>query len=246
MIFSRFEPGDDTFSDRLRAQFDRKAEKLRKHRGSGLTTVLLVESDDIALMNVSKLVTGIRRAYATGPLAGVDQMWYADNFAVILEELIVMRADELVDAIVEHVVLTKPVHAAKPLASRVDSPSFHFECLVFVWWIVDLLLFQELDAERCKTLTVALTGRLLEKLENRGFRPEERSQLDDVRKIRFLEYGGFAHRGATEEAQALSFAAWRHILAEAPRDIAGPFVLVGVASQTMDSLRPLIRKLRTV
>lgn len=168
------------------------------------------------------------------------------NFAVILEEIVLMRTDDLVDAIVENVVLAQPVDVAKRLALPVDSPSFRFECLVFVWWTVDLLLFQDLGADRCEALAVALTGRLLESLENRGFRREERGQLNDLRRIRFLEYGGFAHQGGAEGAQGLSFAAWRHIIGEDLKGIRGPVALVGVASQIMDSLRPLIRKLRAV
>jgi len=38
-----------------------------------------VENDDIALMNESKLLDAIRKAYSTGPLPGVDQIWYADT-----------------------------------------------------------------------------------------------------------------------------------------------------------------------
>lgn len=79
IVFSRFEPEDDTLSDRIRAQFDRKAEKLSRYHGSGLTTLLLVENDDIALMNESKLLDAIRRAYTTAPPPGVDQIWYADT-----------------------------------------------------------------------------------------------------------------------------------------------------------------------
>jgi hypothetical protein len=30
-------------------------------------------------MNESRLLKGIRRAYACGPPAGVDQIWYADT-----------------------------------------------------------------------------------------------------------------------------------------------------------------------
>lgn len=168
------------------------------------------------------------------------------NLAVILEEIVMMRTDDLVDAIVKDVVLAKPVDVAKRLASRVDSPSLRLECLVFVWWIVDLLLFQEIGAAGSEALAVALTERLLDSLEDRGFVPEERAELDRVRKARFLQYGSFAHQGGAEGAQGLSFAAWQHIIGEDLKDIRGPAALVGVAAQIMDSLRPLIRKLRAV
>lgn len=79
VFFARYAPDDDTLSDRIRAQFDRKAEKLAKYQASGKNTVLLVENDDIALMNEWKMLDEIRRAYPSGLPTGVDQIWYADT-----------------------------------------------------------------------------------------------------------------------------------------------------------------------
>lgn len=79
VFFARGAPKDDTLPERVRRQFDRKAKKLAKYQGSGMTTMLLIENDDIALMNESMMIEAIRNAYPTGPPPGVDQIWYADT-----------------------------------------------------------------------------------------------------------------------------------------------------------------------
>ncbi|MGA2227786.1 MAG: hypothetical protein ABSH41_25395 [Syntrophobacteraceae bacterium] len=79
VLFSRFDPGDDTLSDRIREQLLGKANKLLKYQGTGKTTLLLVESEDIALMNELKMLAAIRKAFPGGPPPGVDQVWYADT-----------------------------------------------------------------------------------------------------------------------------------------------------------------------
>jgi hypothetical protein len=79
VFFARWQPEDDTLPERIREQFDRKAEKLAKYHRPGATTVLLVENDDIALMNEWKMLAAIREAYPSGPPPGVDQIWYADT-----------------------------------------------------------------------------------------------------------------------------------------------------------------------
>jgi hypothetical protein len=79
VLFGRFEPDDDTLPSRVKAAFDRKAEKLAKYQTPGVTTILLVENDDIALMNEWKMLDAIRTAFPAGPPPGVDQVWYADT-----------------------------------------------------------------------------------------------------------------------------------------------------------------------
>ena len=79
IFFGRFEPHDDSLPDRIHGLFERKAKKLAKYHSKGLTTILLVESDDIALMNELILFEAIRMAYPEEPPAGVDQIWYADT-----------------------------------------------------------------------------------------------------------------------------------------------------------------------
>ena len=57
----------------------RKAEKLEPYRTRGKRTVLLLDSGDIALMSVDKLVAAIRARFQTGLPDGVDELWYADT-----------------------------------------------------------------------------------------------------------------------------------------------------------------------
>lgn len=79
LLFSRWEPEDDTLSARIRNLFDRKARKLATYRLSGGTTVLLVQNGDIALMNDWKMLEAIKEAYNSTLPAGIDQIWYADS-----------------------------------------------------------------------------------------------------------------------------------------------------------------------
>lgn len=79
VFFARFEPHDDTLPVRIKEAFDRKAAKLAKYQAPGVTTVLLVENYDIALMNDWKMLEAIRVAFPDGPPPGVDQVWYADT-----------------------------------------------------------------------------------------------------------------------------------------------------------------------
>lgn len=79
LLFARFDPGDNTLPDRTRQLVVRKATKLRRYQSMDKTTVLLLESEDIALMNEAKMLAAVRTAFADGPLPGVDQLWYADT-----------------------------------------------------------------------------------------------------------------------------------------------------------------------
>ena len=77
--FGRFAPNDNTLAGRIKAQCDRKAKKLAKYQGTGKTTILLIESYDIALMHPSIMLKGIRGSYLNGLPPGVDKIWYADT-----------------------------------------------------------------------------------------------------------------------------------------------------------------------
>jgi hypothetical protein len=79
LLFARNAPKDDSFFRRLREQLDRKAEKLLPYKKQGRTTVLLIESDDIALMDEAIMWDSIRLAYPDGLPRGVDQIWFADT-----------------------------------------------------------------------------------------------------------------------------------------------------------------------
>jgi len=79
VFFARFQPDDDTLSVRVKDAFDRKAAKLAKYQRPGITTILLVENDDIALMNDGKMLEAIKTAFPAGAPPGVDEVWYADT-----------------------------------------------------------------------------------------------------------------------------------------------------------------------
>lgn len=79
LLFSRFAPNDQTFPDRLREHLDRKVRKLSPYKRKSKTTILLVESDDIALMNDGIMWGGLRSAYPDGLPQGLDQIWFADT-----------------------------------------------------------------------------------------------------------------------------------------------------------------------
>jgi len=79
LLFGRFAPNDDTFSDRLRDQLDRKIEKLSRYKVQNKTTILLLESSDMALMNDEIMRIGLRSAYTSGLPQGLDQIWFADT-----------------------------------------------------------------------------------------------------------------------------------------------------------------------
>jgi hypothetical protein len=79
VFFARYEPEDDTLSERVKVAFDRKAAKLARYQAPGIETVLLVENDDIALMNECKMIDAIRAAFPAGLPAGIDRVWYADT-----------------------------------------------------------------------------------------------------------------------------------------------------------------------
>ena len=79
VIFSRQVPQDYALHDRLKKLLDRKAQKLAPYQAGGKTTILLVESEDIALMNDAVMLEAIRTAYPTHLPQGVGQLWYADT-----------------------------------------------------------------------------------------------------------------------------------------------------------------------
>ena len=63
----------------MRDHLSRKASKLKPYKAEGFRTILLLESDDIALMDESIMLDGIRRAFSQKLPDGVDEIWYADT-----------------------------------------------------------------------------------------------------------------------------------------------------------------------
>lgn len=79
LFFARFEPDDNSLSDRLSSQLHRKIDKLRQYKKQGKETVLIVDSNDIALMHQWKMTEAIFTAFSKGFPEGLDQIWYADT-----------------------------------------------------------------------------------------------------------------------------------------------------------------------
>jgi len=75
----RIAPDDATLAARLAVQMERKAKKLRPYRSNGKITVLLLDSEDIALMSVEKLKDAVMATFPQGLPDGVDELWHADT-----------------------------------------------------------------------------------------------------------------------------------------------------------------------
>jgi hypothetical protein len=93
LLFSRMAPNDQTFPNRLKKQLDQKIDKLSLYKDK--TTILLVESDDVALMNDGIMWEGLRSAYPNGMPNGLDEIWFADTS--IPEEIIFTNMTKAVD-----------------------------------------------------------------------------------------------------------------------------------------------------
>ena len=81
VAFWRSKPDDDTLSCRIKELLDRKAKKLKRYQDIGKTRVLLIESNDIALMDIQgrEILNAIQEAYPISLPVGVDKIWYADT-----------------------------------------------------------------------------------------------------------------------------------------------------------------------
>ena len=79
--FGRFPPDSTNLPCRIKNILDRKIEKLKKYKDLGKTTVLLIESNDIALMDIQgrTVLDAIRKAYPFGLPIGIDEIWYVDT-----------------------------------------------------------------------------------------------------------------------------------------------------------------------
>jgi len=77
--FMRYDPRDQSLSARLRAQVfgdgHDKLTPLLPYRARGLTTLLLLESSDVALMSAGNLVQAFEAAFPTWPNS-VDELWF--------------------------------------------------------------------------------------------------------------------------------------------------------------------------
>jgi hypothetical protein len=80
---ARYDPRDSTFPTRLSDQLagrHKKVTKLRRHKADGKTTVLLLESGDVALMSVHKMVEALEAAFPIRP-EELDEVWFLHYMA---------------------------------------------------------------------------------------------------------------------------------------------------------------------
>lgn len=79
LFFSRYSPDDNSLPRRIHDQLERKAKKLKPYQNQNYSTILLIESDDDALMNESIMIEAIRESFSSSLPIGVDNLWYADT-----------------------------------------------------------------------------------------------------------------------------------------------------------------------
>jgi hypothetical protein len=79
LYFKRYDPNDGSLTARVKVHLKKKAHKLKPYQENKYTTILLVESNDIALMNESIMLNAIRRGFNGEIPDGVDQVWFADT-----------------------------------------------------------------------------------------------------------------------------------------------------------------------
>src|SRR5258708_6312705 len=78
VVLYRPAPDDDTLPARVGDQIARKMKKLGRYNADGNTTVLILETQDIALMNQYKMLEAVREAVGRKMPEGLDQIWYAE------------------------------------------------------------------------------------------------------------------------------------------------------------------------
>jgi hypothetical protein len=87
VFLRRLVPEDDTLVQRVRKQVERKMKKLRRYKAEGHTTVLILETQDIALMNQHKILEAVREAVVGKMPDGLDQIWYAEAVGYVFFDL---------------------------------------------------------------------------------------------------------------------------------------------------------------
>jgi len=79
LFLFRFAPKDQTLPERVREHLCRKAKKLTRYKADGKVTIILLESDDIALMDEAIMWDNLREAFPNGLPLSVDKIWFADT-----------------------------------------------------------------------------------------------------------------------------------------------------------------------
>ena len=78
ILFALVNPEDSTLPEHIKKLIDRSAKKLAKYQSNTKTTVLLIESNDPALMN-DRILSAIRKAYPEGLPSRINQIWYGET-----------------------------------------------------------------------------------------------------------------------------------------------------------------------
>lgn len=79
ILFSRTMPDDNSLPHRIRQHLVKKIKKIVPYHKQGYITLLLIESDDIALIDFSYMARAIRKAYPHGLPPGIDELWFIDT-----------------------------------------------------------------------------------------------------------------------------------------------------------------------
>jgi len=90
LLVGRFDPEDETIQERLKHLIRRKVKKLEIYRKRGYETVLLIESDDIALGEIHSISSSIAGALAGNQAPPGGSIWVADTS--IPSELLFQKA----------------------------------------------------------------------------------------------------------------------------------------------------------
>lgn len=79
VLFSRSKPDTKSLPKNLSKQLKGKLKKLSQYKKIGKEIILLVESNDIALMNQFVMIQHLSKALEKNDLDLLDQIWYADT-----------------------------------------------------------------------------------------------------------------------------------------------------------------------
>jgi hypothetical protein len=77
-------PEDESLTQRVGKQIGRKMKKLRRYKADGYTTVLILETQDNALMNQHKMLDAVREALGGTIPDGLDQLWFTEGAGAIV------------------------------------------------------------------------------------------------------------------------------------------------------------------
>jgi hypothetical protein len=99
IVLYRPAPNDDTLPDRVGEQIARKMKKISACKADGHTTVLILETQDVALMNQYKMLEAVRTSIGGIMPKGLDQLWYAEAGGHVFFDLTgpITRGDDIID-----------------------------------------------------------------------------------------------------------------------------------------------------